>query len=206
MMNKSKRSQQVSRSGKAVDRYKGRPISWKKNEQDDIRKGEWHWSYTIILVGFFGGFFSLLFVGGKTVVSMEFLVRLVVFSGLVALVVPYPLWRKWLKIEWLEAVLLSCMGIGPLLAGLLLWTNYLIPLRTYEQTFTVQSRQSAGSGFSPGDVIVELSENGWADYPEFRSFDRYETPEISRAEAITYTVSDGLLGYTVVRDYRLHIP
>lgn len=167
----------------------------------DLRQGEHHWSHTLMLVGLFVGGLLVLILANYTVVNTYDLVRLYVICGAGALILPYGYYRKKLKLEVLELVLGSLMGVGPLLMGLLMALNFVFAGPDETQTFqVVHIEQTKRSFLSKFDVKLHLEGSAFEEYPELRSFDVYQTPEASVARTVTYCTAMGLFGYKVVKE------
>lgn len=166
-----------------------------------FRNGDWHWSYTVVIVGILGGFFSVFYVGKHTLVDWLDIMKLFLFLALIPLLVPYKIQRKYLKVERLEMMLLHVLGTGPVLLSLLMWLNFFVVTNEEQSAFVIDEIKSVGTGISPGDVEFILKDNKFEEFRRIRIYDHLEIgSEILEAETLVCTLADGCLGYKVVKN------
>ncbi|MEM9022917.1 MAG: hypothetical protein AAGB22_04200 [Bacteroidota bacterium] len=188
---------------RAAGKAPGKRSSGSKRYQRQFRKDrDWHWAYTLMLAGLFVGLFSLVFVGGRTLISPIFLSRVVAFSCVVGLLVPLRWYARWFDLGKLEAFLLNVLGFGPLLCSLLLWTNFGIRLEYRDAEHAVLAYEYRAGGFpSEPEIIFTLKDSAYHAYEEFRRFSLLEaSPGIARTRFLRYRTARGLWGYWVVTD------
>jgi hypothetical protein len=159
----------------------------------------WHWSYTIMIVGFFVGLFLILLLAPKTLISTYQLIRVYLFCALVLLLIPLKWWNTFLQLERFESVLLNIMGLGPALTALLLSINYLGANPQQTLTCTVTHFDMGRTVLTGNHITLELDCPALDDFPEARRFDIYAQPEAIQAQKAVFDLRKGMLGYKVVR-------
>lgn len=180
----------------AKSRFKNKPV------EDQIRGSDWHWSQSLMLIGLFGGGFSIAYVSKYTLIEAQLMWRLIVFCSVILLVLPYKWYRDTLKMERLEVVLANVLGLGPLTVGLLFWLNFLIVDNRRIEVYEIVDVDHIGTGFSPHDVKIHFADSALAKEEGLRIIDSAEQPEIWDADYIMYDVARGLLGFTVIREIK----
>ncbi len=180
-----------------LQRRAGNKINVKPLKADQPEK-DWHWSYTLMLVGLFiGGGISLL-LASITLITWTMLARIYLLVGLGLLLIPYKLYNQWLGMERLEIILGSLMGIAPLVMVLFLALNMLFSGARVEETYAITSKEYRQNGWSPYNMIVFLENDMYNDFQKARLFDLRDNPEIQRAYSITYIKSEGAFGFEVI--------
>ena len=74
-------------------------------------------------LGIFFALFTFFWVGPRTLVEAELLVKLLVVCGLAMLLLPYRATGLRLGMERFEWFLFNVLALGPTLSGLVLWSN-----------------------------------------------------------------------------------
>ncbi|MCB0784042.1 MAG: hypothetical protein KDC02_07440, partial [Flavobacteriales bacterium] len=87
---------------------------------------EQRWPGTWMALGIFFAIFSFLWLGPRTLVPGQLLVKLLVVCGLVTLLLPYRSTGLRLGMERFEWFLFNLLALGPTLSGLILWSNLAI--------------------------------------------------------------------------------
>jgi hypothetical protein len=176
---------------------KGKRINVKPLKADQPEK-DWHWSYSLMLIGLFvGGGLSLL-LASVTLITWTMLARIYLLIGLGLLIVPYRIYNNWLGMERLEIILGSLMGIAPLAMMLFLGFNMLFAGARVEKTYAIVGKEYKQNGWSPHDMQIALDKDAFADYQKVRIFDLRDYPEAQVARSITYIESKGAFGFDVV--------
>lgn len=183
--------------GKEVAKTKGRDDARVKKS---LKSKDWHWAYSVMLIGLFFGLASLVIAGNKTLVSFGFISRVLAFCCCLGLLIPMRFYMKWLGLDRLEAVLFNVMGVGPIICSTLLWMNFLIRTDQQSEVYPVLSRELIGGAyFQDITVAFTLADSAWADYPEVRRFEVTEdNVNIINGREVKITVATGLLGYRVL--------
>lgn len=184
---------------------KGRKLNIGQNaeEEQDLRRGEHHWSHTLMLVGLFVGGLVTLAIAQFTVIETIDLWRMYIICGASGLLIPYRFYRKKLKLEYLEMVLGGLLGVGPIIMSFVLALNMLFAGTPQHMRFQIVHIEYIEKAFlSNNDVIIHLEGNAFEDIPELRSFDVYKTPEAVTYQHITYTIADGLFGFKVLKEIK----
>lgn len=176
--------------------FKNKPV------EDNIRNGEWHWSHTLMLVGIFGGGFSIAYVSKYTLIETHLMWRLIIFCSVILLVLPYKWYRDTLKLERLEVVLANVLGVGPLTVGLLFWLNFLITDNRRIEIHEIVDVDQIGTGFSPHDIKIHFADSALKEEEGMRIFDAAEQPGVLDADYIMYDMASGLFGFTVIKEIK----
>ena len=184
-----------------IKKFNPKKIKITPNSDDDpIRKGEWHWSHTLMLVGLFAGFLiSGLFIN-KTLITWTGAFRLYLICALTGLLVPYRLYRRMLKMELTEVILSGVLGVGPSLMAIIFMLNYIIAFNTQEYTYQVQHLSKVKSGKDVDKIELIYNTDKLDDYPRLRTFDLYNDIAAIDAGYVKYTYKSGIFGMETVRD------
>lgn len=186
-----------------LDRFKPKKSQFQnKPVEDQIRGNDWHWSHSLMLIGLFGGGFSIAYVSKYTLIELHLMWRLIIFFSVILLVLPYKWYRDTLKMERLEVVLANVLGLGPLTVGLLFWLNFLIVDNRRIEVYEIVDVDHIGTGFSPHDVQVHFADSALAEEEGLRIIDTAEQPEIWDADYIMYDMARGLFGFTVIKEIK----
>lgn len=161
-------------------------------------EGGWQWSYTIIILGLFGGIASMVYLGNLTLVPVWWLLVGWLGIGAIACLVPLSFYRKFTPMNRVEWQMFNFIGLAGVLSSVLLWLNFLVPVST-----TVTVHQVVNQKVDVGDEIVFEFEDGFLrEHKGARSF--YVSIEnigtMALTEEVEYTVGTGLLGLDVVLD------
>jgi hypothetical protein len=176
--------------------YKPPKIQNKANQS--TAKSDWNWTLTVMLLGLFIGLFSILYVGGKTMIEKLVLLRIFLFCSLFWFVVPIKYYCMWFKITTVNVFMLGIMGLGPLLVSFLLWTNYAFGTFNPPIQVKVVDYFQVYGAFS--SVLFVLENDFLDEFPEMRRFEIYQGDRIIGAKSIQYEMVDGLYGYPVVHN------
>ncbi len=101
---------------------------------------------------------------------------------------------KYLKKGVKIRLLITTYGV--LLISLFLLLNYIFSSGSYTETYRFTNEDKNGNR----STYIRLSHNAYQAYPGIRIFIDYQ--KIYGNNQIEYTLSDGLLGYKVMKDYR----
>ena len=167
------------------------------------RNSDWHGSYTIMLIGFFMGVFSLAIAGHRTVISVQELAQIVVGCCILGMLIPWRLYKKWMGLEKLEVFLFNLLGVGPLLCSLLLWTNFLFhsPAETWVYPVVELEVEREAQPFVT--MTLHLQDSALLENVEFRRFDlRPGNVSMLKTDGLLLKTAQGLLGYGIVLDYK----
>lgn len=190
---------------KEIQKHKKRKASFQnKPVEDQIRKGEWHWSHTLMLIGLFLGFGSVVWLANQTIITLWQISRYLLFACCFLLVIPYKIYRDKFHLERLEVILVNVLGIGPILIAVLLALNFLVLTEREVVTYDVESVNVLKSGFSYGNVRLEFKNGEMSDLISLRTFDVNNYPKARYAKTATYEIGHGILGYDVVRDIQFN--
>ena len=161
---------------------------------------DWHWAYTVSLVGVLVGLATLVYVGHHTMVSLTFLARLVTGCLLVGLLIPFKLYNRWFELNRLEFVILNLMGVGPILCALLLWANFLFHSDVEVQTYNIIEAQLEEEDFPAQiHVVFKLEDGALEDFIEYRRYEVLpDNQEIVSATQFRIKTATGLFGYPVM--------
>lgn len=102
-------------------------------------------------LGIFFAIFSFLWLGPRTLVPGQLLVKLLVVCGLVTLLLPYRSTGLRLGMERFEWFLFNLLALGPTLSGLILWSN-----------LAIHGPVTWGEEPVGRSVVIELPANGGA--------------------------------------------
>lgn len=192
---------EVQRDRGNLAKFNPKKIKITPNSDDSpIRKGEWHWSHTLMLVGLFVGVIvSVLFID-KTLITWTGVLRLYLICALTGLLVPYRMYRKLLRMELTEVILSGVIGVGPCLMALIFMMNYIIAFNPQEYTYQVQHLNKVESGRDVDKIELMYNTDKLDDYPRLRTFDLYNDIAAIDAGFVKYTYKSGLFGMETVRD------
>ncbi len=168
----------------------------------EVEEGErpWHWTRTLMLLGFFACMLTLPSAGSCTVVSWTFMARtLTLFCILGLILFPWRFYQRALGINAFETFLFNVMGVGPMLFSLLLWSNFLIHGPVKEEVVRVQEREFVGQMLNPV-YKYELEGGLYEDMPEFRRFtvSPSNNEMLREARKVEFRTARGLWGYRVI--------
>ncbi len=160
----------------------------------------WHWTRTVMLVGFFGCMLSLPSVGSWTMLGWGFLARgLTLFCILGLVLFPWRLYQRFIGINAFETFLFNVMGVGPLLFSLLLWVNFLFHGPPREETLNIEERTFVGQMLNPV-YRYELEGGAYEDKPEYRrfAFEPEKEKLLANAQRVEYRTAEGFFGVRVM--------
>lgn len=153
---------------------------------------EQKWPGTCMALGIFIGLFSMLYVGHRTVVGIDVLLRGLALFSCVGAVLPYAISGLRIGMDRLEWVFFNLLAVGPIIMSLLLWTNFLLhdPERCTEHHVTsdaVVQVPDASGGMQ--EITVPRSE-GWIPMGG----------EEEGATTYSLCVAKGCLGYWTITE------
>ena len=180
-----------------------RPSKGGRTEAVSNKESRWYWYAALFAAGLFIGIFSIAFVGGRTFVSYLTLSKLVAACCVVGLLIPTRLFWQRFRMSRVEVFLFNVMALGPVLAGLVLWSNYFVLDEMREEVHTITSHRLTVDAYAGRSVLYALENNALPDEPALRRVELAEPEdylEYKDATAIRYRIGTGWLGYEVLYD------
>lgn len=160
--------------------------------------------YFLMALCFFGGIFSIIYVGHFTLVTGFFISKVLAFFSVIGMLIPRSWYKKNMRFSVYEVFLFNLLALGPGITSILLWLNFLIPLSSSSEVYMIAKSDSEGAyslAFSGKTYIFTYEQNALYNFPELRTFDASDAELMFRAKAIEYKFSKGLLGFKVVKGY-----
>jgi len=163
-------------------RLKVKPLRPDKPEQD------WHWSYTLMLVGLFVGGGAALIMASYTLITWTTMARIYLLVGLGLLLIPHRLYHKWFGLERLEVILGSLMGIAPIVMVFFLGVNMLFSSTSIEVVHAIKKKELLQNGWSPNTLLIHLQDSALKDHRKARMFDLVHFPEAQFSKNLHYHI------------------
>lgn len=186
--------------------YRPSPFRIRGSEQDPGERA-WHWTRTVMLVGFFACMASLPTVGSWTMLGWGTLARALTFFCVIGLLLfPWRFYQRFLGIDPLETFLFNVMGMGPFLFSLLLWSNFIFHGPAEEEVHRIEEREFVGQMLNPV-YRYRLRDSAYQQKPEYRRFSVKPSngQRLEQARWVRYRKAKGLFGIPVMlqREARL---
>lgn len=163
------------------------------HQQRPVKGGEKdrNWPGTLMAIGVFFTIANVFTVMRWTLIEPATLLRGLALLCFIGGMVPYRMAAYRWGMARLEWFLFNLLAVGPLLMGVLLWTNFLFrgPLTTSDHRI---AEMEGGGAFRKHTFTDGL----WADYPLARLLTREQSEAMGFDVRIT--TADGLLGVPVV--------
>ena len=102
-----------------------------------------------------------------------------------------------------EVFLFNVLVLGPVLAGLVLWSNFFILNDLREDVYIISSHRLTVDTYAGRSVLYALEDHALASEPALRRVELAEPEEYltyKDATAIRVSIGTGWLGYEVLRD------
>jgi Mlc titration factor MtfA (ptsG expression regulator) len=171
---------------------------------------DWHWSYTGVLSGLFGGVFVILFLYGKVLYTSTHVLAVLLLTVLTVFA-----FRKWFYNHGIlginHLVFFSLAGAFPLFTAVLLLMNYHISdsvevkvFRVVDYSVILEDRQ----GIRSKHLLLQLENNALTGYRNIRSFPLtdFEGADTMEEIRVVYTFSSGLLGVKNLENRQIIVP
>lgn len=178
-----------------------RKLFFRKTHVVEERERTWHWSYTVMIIGWFVGIVTIYTIGLQTLLNVYDFTRFIAFFCLIGLVIPFRFYRKWFKIDQLEIVLFNVMGVGPLVFSTLLLVNYFSAQTVRTEKHRIVRIESLDSSLHGGKLFyrIYLENDAYDRYPSLRRIDPLiDNFYPSSTRIIQFELAKGWLGWDVI--------
>ncbi len=175
---------------------KKRPAAMKTGKVR-IQEPDWHWSYNVMILGWFIGIVVLFSLGDSLFLNMYDYLRLTVLFCLIGLLIPWKYYKQLLGIEGLEIVFFNLFATGPLLLSLFITLNYIPVERPTVNSYQVVDYEKLGANFfaSQSAYRFHLADSALERFPSFRTYVQGQDSCVSFvSNRIEYTHVKGLFG------------
>jgi MtfA peptidase len=164
------------------------PVEVKKH----YKYHNWHWTYTIMLLGIFAGIISTLLLYSFTIIPFFHLLLISLGGAVIAFLVQYRyLVIKNKVFKPADFGIYAAFGIMPVVAGSFLLLNFLIRTSYEVEVYPVEE-----IGVRQGELFFILKDDVYADNPAVRTLRNGKIYGVGKKEALLkITFAKGVFGY-----------
>lgn len=173
------------------------------------KEKQWLRFAALFAFGLFFGIFSIAWIGGKTFASYMWLSQLVAGCCVAGLLLPTAWFWKQFRMSRVEVFLFNTMSLGPTLAGLVLWSNFLVIDAPQVQQHGIKSHRLMVDAYAGRTILYALENDAFASEEGLRRVELAEPQDYLQAmnaTAISYTIGKGWLGKEVLRNRTVIYP
>jgi MtfA peptidase len=151
----------------------------------------WHWSYTIMLAGLFGGTISAFLIYSITLIP----VMHVMLWGAIGVVLAFIFHYRFMVIKNrifnpADFGLYAIFGVMPLVAGLFMLINFTVRVSYFEEEHKISSYE-----FQGGELRVYYEGNAYSKYSTFRTLPSKNLMFVDEGKSIKLRFAKGIFGY-----------
>ncbi len=179
---------------------KGKPAHKKGGTYNFSGERDWHWMYTLMIIGIFLCVFTLAFVGHYTLVSKIFLSKVLAFVCFIGLLIPHRLYIRWFGANRWDALFFNLFAVGPLLFSSMMWLNFSIRTSSQQMVHEVVESYVVREDY-PGTewLIFHFKDSVLFEDEYLRRFElTEENVHYLRGRKVQYEIATGLLGYDIM--------
>ena len=180
-----------------------RRLKYRKTSLAEEADRTWHWSYTVMIVGWFIGIVTIYVIGLQTVLSLYDFTRYIAFFCLIGLLIPFRFYRKYLSIDKLEVVFFNVMGVGPIVFSLLLFTNFVSAGEHRIENYRIIKKETLDASLYGGVTFyrVVLEGNAYERFPTLRRVNPVEDNFYpANTTHMNFEFSTGWVGWDILHN------
>lgn len=160
---------------------------------------DWHYAYTLMLIGLFFCIFTLAYAGHLTMVTAKDLSKFLVACCVIGMLIPWKYYRDRMQLENLEIFLFNLLGVGPILCSLMIWSNFLFHSNPQKKILQIEDQEILRDELPRMIVVYHLKDGIMNEFEEFRRFDLNQTNlKLLNADGMILETAEGGLGFGVV--------
>lgn len=169
-----------------------------KKVKTNYKYHAWHWTYSIMLFGIFGGIIFIVLLTSVTIIPIEQLLKIGAIGVLLAAVCQfnYLLRNGIYKIG--DFLLYLVLGIFPSVCSLFLILNFLFRTSSVEEVYKIKEIKNGNSN----EVLLSLENNAYSNYEWVRSITQeYYVSSFfpKKPTKIKIIFANGVLGYKILK-------
>jgi MtfA peptidase len=191
---------------KLIEEAKRNRIAITENIKKTSRYDTWHWSFSVMMAGIFGGTAVIYIMRNETLISIPTIGFFILSMGIIGLI-QWPYFKKHVPLINFQQFVLYCIfGTGFCATALILLVNYFITIDTNTEEYKINNYYLTKSG-NKIYVEVMLEQNTYKSMSQIRYFILNEAQQHGFSQSmnsIRYYFRKGLFGFKVLENYRFY--
>ena len=173
-----------------------------KNPHYNSKKDySYHFLYAAVIALFLGVGMCLVFYSVTLINIFQFSKILAGFT-VAGFLIPLRMYQKWLHFIKYETIIFNIIGVGPFFTGLFLLINFFFSTNSFTHQYRIDKIYIDGED-SYQSIGVVLENNIFSGEPKIVELTEDEILTIYQKKSLILTISEGALGFQVIKEKKL---
>ena len=172
-----------------------------KKVKTNYKYHAWHWTYSIMLFGIFGGIIFIVFLIPVTIISILQLIKIGLIGILLATVFQFNYLYRNAIYKIGDFLLYLILGIFPGVCSLFLILNFVLRTSSVEEVYSIKGIKNNNN-----EVIFSLENDAYSNYESVRSITKeYYVSSFFPKKPTKFKIifANGILGYKILKNQEM---